>query len=86
MWILPVLFAFQLVDVNQASIEQLMALDGVGQKMAERIVDHRNENGGFASLEDLLLVQGMKPKLFEKVKKLAMIGRSAKNTPKNKYM
>ena len=52
--------------------------------MAERIVDHRNEKGSFASLEDLLLVQGMKPKLFEKVKKMAIVGRVPKNTSKIK--
>ncbi len=59
-------------------------MDGVGLKMAERIVDHRNEKGGFASLEDLLLIQGMKPKLFEKVKRFATIGRAPKSSPKSK--
>lgn len=79
MWLFSVLFAFQLVDLNQASLEQIMTLDGVGQKMAERIVDRRNEKGGFASLEDLMLVQGMKPKLFEKVRKQATVARPSKS-------
>lgn len=77
---LSMLLAFQLVDLNQASLEQLKALDGVGQKMAERILDHRSEKGGFASLEDLLLIQGMKPKLFDKVSKQVVIGRVPKKT------
>ncbi len=66
--ILPIFLSFQLVDINRASLEQLKTIDGVGQKMAERIIDHRDENGGFASLEDLMMVQGMKPKLFDKVR------------------
>ena len=78
------LFAFQLVDLNQASLEQLMTLDGVGQRMAERIIEHRNDKGGFASLEDLLLVQGMKPKLFEKVRKQATLSKSSKSAKSNK--
>ncbi len=56
-----------------------MTLDGVGQKMAERMIDHRNEKGGFASLEDLMLVQGMKPKLFEKIRKQATLTRVSKS-------
>lgn len=56
-----------------------MTVDGVGQKMAERMVDHRNEKGGFASIEDLMLITGMKPKLFEKVKKYVTIGRIPKS-------
>lgn len=66
---LPIFLSFQLVDINKASLEQLKTIEGVGQKMAERIVEHRDENGGFASLEDLMMVQGMKPKLFDKVSK-----------------
>jgi competence ComEA-like helix-hairpin-helix protein len=78
-WLFPVFFAFQLVDLNQASLEQLRTVDGVGQKMAERMIDHRNEKGGFASIEDLMLITGMKPKLFEKVKKYVTIGRVPKS-------
>lgn len=61
-----------------------MTVDGVGQKMAERMVDHRNEKGGFASIEDLMLITGMNQKKFEKLKKYVTIGRvpkSAKSAP-----
>lgn len=61
-----------------------MTLEGVGQKMAERMIEYRNEKGGFASLEDLMLIQGMKPKLFEKVRKQATLGRAFKPTKTNK--
>ncbi len=60
--------AFQPVDLNNASKEQIMALPGVGDKLARRIIEHREKKGAFLSLEDLLLIEGCKPKLLEKIK------------------
>ena len=48
------------VDINSAGAEQLAAmLDGVGDARAEAIVEYRDENGGFASVEDLTEVSGI---------------------------
>lgn len=79
MCLLTLLFAFQLVDLNQASLDQLKAVEGVGSKLAERMIEHRTEKGGFASIEDLMLITGMNQKKFEKVKKYVTIGRVPKS-------
>ena len=46
------------VNVNTASVDELMALPGITRRAAEQIVDHRNAQGPFASVDDLLNVPG----------------------------
>lgn len=48
-----------LVDVNRAGVEELMRLDGVGEVLARRIIAHREANGPFETVEDLLDVAGI---------------------------
>jgi competence protein ComEA len=48
-----------LVDLNTASADELDALPGIGPTTAEAIIDHRERNGPFASVEDLLDVRGI---------------------------
>jgi len=48
-----------LVSINRASASELEALPGVGPVLAERIVLHREENGPFETVEDLLDVTGI---------------------------
>lgn len=52
------------VNINTASAEQLSLLPRVGTVVAQRIVDFRDKNGRFKSLEDLMLVQGVGEKTF----------------------
>ena len=53
------------VNVNTASAAQLELLPRIGPSVAQRIVEHREENGGkFASLEDLMLVRGVGERTF----------------------
>lgn len=47
------------VNVNTADVDQLDALPGVGPAIAQAIVDHRSENGPFATVDDLLEVRGI---------------------------
>ena len=56
------------LDVNAATAAQLEALPGIGPVLAQRIVADRQENGPFRSLDDLLRVPGIGPKLLETIR------------------
>jgi competence protein ComEA len=58
------------VNLNTATAEQLATIPGVGPKMAERIIDYRQKNGGFKKVEDLMNVSGVGEKSFLKMKPL----------------
>ncbi len=55
------------VDLNAATAEELDKLPGVGPVLAERIVQYRDENGGFVDIEELKSVDGIGEKIFEKM-------------------
>ena len=54
------------VNINTADVNVLMTLSGVGQKVAERIVQYRDNNGPFKRPEDLRKVQGIGAGLWER--------------------
>ncbi len=56
------------VNINEANIGKLSALPGIGPKLAERIVDYRDKNGPFNSIEDIQKVKGIGKKMFAKIK------------------
>lgn len=59
--------AGDLVNLNTASKEELMTLPGIGEAKADSIIRYREENGAFASPEDLMQVSGIKNGLFSKI-------------------
>jgi len=63
-----------LVDVNSADSETLQTLPGIGPTMAERIIAHREENGLFSSVEDLVNVKGIGEATLEKLRPLTTVG------------
>ena len=53
------------ININTATLEELIQLDRVGPRYAERIVAFREENGPFKAPEDIMLVAGIGQKTFE---------------------
>ena len=51
-----------------ADTEQLVKLKGIGEKMSERIIKYRQENGPFMSIEEIMKVSGISEKKFEDIK------------------
>ena len=60
------------VDVNTASVEELQQLPGIGPSKAKAIVEEREKNGPFASVDDLDRVRGIGASIIGKVKELDM--------------
>ena len=56
------------VNINTAGKDELMTLTGIGETRAEAILAYRQETGGFQVPEDLMQVEGIKEKTFEKLK------------------
>ncbi len=64
------------LDINRAELHELMALPQIGEKRAEAIVEYRQKNGPFNSLEDLLKVKGINPGVLEEIRGYLKIGVS----------
>lgn len=56
------------VNINTATIDALKSLPGIGELTAKRIIEDRNKNGKFSTVEDLMRVSGIGSKKFEKLK------------------
>ena len=61
------------VDINTATQEMLESLPGIGPTLAQRIIDYRQSNGPFASIEAIQDVSGIGPGIFEKIKDLIRV-------------
>ena len=56
------------ININLANAEELMQLDGIGEKRAKDIIAYRRKNGKFQRIEDIMNVSGIEKKTFEKIK------------------
>lgn len=57
-----------LININTATKEQLMTLNGIGAVKAEAIIVYRQENSGFKSIDEIMQISGIGEKTFEKIK------------------
>ena len=57
-----------LININTADSAALQTLTGIGASRAQAIIDYRNENGSFESIEDIKKVAGIKDGMFSKIK------------------
>lgn len=61
------------ININTATIEELDKLPGVGEATANKIVNHRSENGEFKYIEEIKNVNGIGDKKFEEMKNLICV-------------
>lgn len=71
--VLIIFFAFSgmalaAVNLNSASLTELQAVNGIGPKKAEAIVEYRKKNGPFKTVDDLKKVSGFGDKSLEKMR------------------
>ena len=67
-----------LVDINAAGVEELMSVPGIGEVIAQRIVEFREKNGAFASVDDLIKVQGIGEKSLARIRDRLTAGKARK--------
>ena len=74
-------WAFAAVNLNTATVDELVALPGIGPVKAQAIIDHRTAHGPFKSIEGLKDVKGIGATRFEKLKpELTVAGPAPKPT------
>ena len=71
----------QPLDVNAASATELTSLTGIGPAKAQAIVEYRETNGAFESVDELKMVRGIGDKLLEQLRPQVTVG-SEGNAPK----
>jgi competence protein ComEA len=59
--------------VNTASAADLEALPGIGEVIAQRIIDHRTANGPFTSVDQLVDVSGIGDAILDSIRELVTV-------------
>ena len=57
-----------MININSATADELKSLNGIGDSKANSIIEYREKNGGFKSIDDIKNVDGIGEKMFEKIK------------------
>ncbi|MCX5843941.1 MAG: helix-hairpin-helix domain-containing protein [Deltaproteobacteria bacterium] len=63
------------ININKATLEDLMLIPGIGETTALRIIQFRETSGGFRTLEDLMKIRGIKEKKFAFLKRYLYAGK-----------
>jgi len=58
----------ELININKATEEQLKNLDGIGENLSKSIIEYRDNNGKFTSIEDIMKVPGIGESKFNNIK------------------
>jgi len=62
------------VDLNKATVAELAGIPGIGEKMAQRIVNYRAKNGAFSKVEELMNVSGIGEKKLGRLRSFITVG------------
>lgn len=62
------------LDINTATVLQLQDLPGIGEIIAQRIIDHREKHGAFQTVNELMNVEGIGEKKLQTIEKLIKVG------------
>ena len=62
------------IYLNTATAQQLEALPGIGTVKAQAIIDYRESNGPFRSIEEVMEVRGIGPAIYESIRDLISVG------------
>lgn len=57
-----------IININTASAHQLQRLNGISQATADAVIEYRENNGGFKSVDEIINVKGMGEKTLEKIR------------------
>ncbi|HOW28170.1 MAG TPA: helix-hairpin-helix domain-containing protein [Elusimicrobiota bacterium] len=71
----------EIVDLNTASIEELTTLPGMGRVTAQKIIDFREENGSFRTIEELLNVPRFQRRMFLRIRNYITVSGGAPSAP-----
>lgn len=67
------LLAQESIDINTASMEELMRIPGVGRAVAGRIVEFREKHGSFRRTQELIAIKGMNARRYRQISSLIRI-------------
>ena len=76
--------ALAAVNINTASQSELEQFPGIGPAKAKAIVDYRNGNGPFKSVDELKNIKGIGNAIFNKLKDEAVVSNAGSNNNQNK--
>jgi competence protein ComEA len=76
--------ALAAVNINTATVDELNAIKGIGPAKAKAIVEYRDKNGPYKSLDDLKGVKGFGDKSVDKLRDELIVGDAAPASTKKK--